>query len=117
MDTDGDGVSDWAEIVTGFDPNDTHSNGAAQDDHTALTAQLANENIITLRRDRSLHHATARRRHPAGQLRDRSPSAAAATLNFSTITVPLLKSGTAIEGTDYLPAPTFRHAAAERQLP
>jgi microcystin-dependent protein len=48
VDTDGDRVSDWAEIVTGFDPNSTHSHGASVDDHTALTTQLPNENIVTL---------------------------------------------------------------------
>ena len=48
VDTDGDRVSDWAEIVTGFDPENTHTNGAPVDDHTALTAQLPNENIVTL---------------------------------------------------------------------
>ena len=48
VDTDGDGVSDWAEIVTGYDPNNTHTNGATLDDHTALVAQLPNENIITV---------------------------------------------------------------------
>ena len=48
MDTDGDGVSDWAENVAGFDPTTAHTHGAAQDDHTALTNDLAQENVVTI---------------------------------------------------------------------
>src|SRR5581483_4082340 len=48
LDTDSDGVSDWAEVVTGFDPAAAHTHGAALDDHTALTNDLVTENVVTL---------------------------------------------------------------------
>ena len=64
MDTDGDGVSDWAEKVTGFDPTNANTHGAAQDDHTALTADLAQENVVTVT-------AAKRDRDPARQRRHR----------------------------------------------
>ena len=105
VDTDGDGVSDWAEIVTGYDPNNTHSNGAALDDHTALVGQLANENIITVvATDPATTQPPDATTPPAssGSITINRGGA----LHFNTITVPLLKSGTAIEGTDYLLAPS-----------
>ena len=105
VDTDGDGVSDWAEFITGFDPNNTHSGGAPVDDHTALVGQLANENVVTVV---STEPSTTQPPDDAT-----APTSTASitvsrggTLHFSTITVSLLKSGTAIEGTDYLLAPS-----------
>ena len=41
VDTDGDGVSDWAELAVGLDPASTHTHGAALDDHATLAADLA----------------------------------------------------------------------------
>src|SRR3954447_24190906 len=103
VDTDGDGVSDWAEIVTGFNPNATHSSGAPVDDHTALVQQLANENIVTVTAtDPATTQPPDLATPPAS---DGSVTLTrGGTLHFSTITVPLMKSGTALEGTDYLPA-------------
>ncbi|MEP6808922.1 MAG: DUF1800 family protein [Chthoniobacterales bacterium] len=103
IDTDGDGVSDWAEIVTGYDPNSSHSNGAPIDDHAALTAQLASENIITLVATNPSTTQPPNASTPPASSGSITVSRGG-TLNFSTITVPLLKSGTALEGVDYQPA-------------
>ncbi|MGI8820535.1 MAG: DUF1800 family protein, partial [Chthoniobacterales bacterium] len=105
VDTDGDGVSDWAEIVTGFDPNNTHSDGAPIDDHTALTTQLAVENIVT-----AVATDPVTTQPPDANTAPASNGSITITrggnLHFSSITVPLVRSGTAVEGTDYLLAPT-----------
>jgi uncharacterized protein (DUF1800 family) len=106
MDTDGDGVSDWAEIITGYDPESTHSHGAAIDDHTALTAQLPNENIVSL-----LATQPSATQPPNAQTAATQVGAITVSrggrLHFSTITVPLAASGTALEGIDYLGLPDF----------
>ncbi len=105
VDTDGDRVTDWAEIVVGFDPESDHSNGAALDDHTALTGQLTRENVVTLTAtDPSTTQPPDSATPPANP--GSITISRGGTLNFSTITVPLLMSGTAVEGTDYLSAPT-----------
>ncbi len=105
VDTDGDGISDWSEGVTGFDPTTPNSDGASTNDYTALLAQLANENVVTVvstepTATQPPDSATA----PAGSAS--ITVSRGGTLHFSSITVPLQKSGTAIEGTDYLFAPT-----------
>ncbi len=106
LDSDDDGVSDWAEIITGFDPHSDHTSGAALDDHTALLAQLAVENIVTL----SATEPTAKQ--PSDALT--APTALgsitvarAGELNFSPVTVAITKSGTAIADTDYIALPDF----------
>jgi uncharacterized protein (DUF1800 family) len=105
IDTDGDRVSDWAEIVTGYDPNSTHSHGAAVDDHTALTNQLPNENIVTL-----VATEPSATQPPNAQTTPTTIGSITVTrggrLNFSAITVSLTKSGTALEGIDYLALPS-----------
>ncbi len=102
IDSDADGVSDWAEIVTGFDPHNTHTDGATTDDHTALTGQLANENVVTLvATDPSVQQPPDAATPPAsnGSITLRRGG----TLHFSTVTVALTHSGTA-DGGDGLPA-------------
>ncbi|MDQ6859852.1 MAG: DUF1800 family protein [Verrucomicrobiota bacterium] len=106
LDTDGDGVCDWAEIVAGLDPNNTHTKGAPNDDHTTLANDLVNANIVTMT---ATDPATTQPPDAAT-----TPDAIGSitvtrggTLNFSSITVPLAKSGTAVEGVDYAALPTF----------
>ncbi|MDQ6656152.1 MAG: DUF1800 family protein, partial [Verrucomicrobiota bacterium] len=105
VDTDGDGVSDWAEFVTGFDPNNTHSDGAPVDDHTALVSQLAAENVITV-----VATDPATTQPPDAATAPSSNGSITVTrggnLHFSSITVALARSGTAAEGVDYLLAPS-----------
>ena len=105
VDTDGDGLSDWAEKVTGFDPTTANTNGASEDDHTALTNDLLTENVITV----TATKATATQ--PADASTAATDTAAititrGGTLHFSTITVPLSWTGTAVVGTDYASLPT-----------
>ncbi|HEX8680444.1 MAG TPA: thrombospondin type 3 repeat-containing protein, partial [Chthoniobacterales bacterium] len=104
-DSDGDGVADWAEIVTGFNPNSTHTNGAATDDHATLSAQLPNTNIVTV----VATEPTTTQPPDAATAPASTGSITvtrSGTLNFSTITVGLQKSGTAAEGIDYIALPS-----------
>ena len=105
QDTDGDGVSNWAEIVTGFDPTTAHTHGATEDDHTALVNDLAQENVVTV----AATKATATQ--PANTSTVATDTATititrGGTLHFSAITVPLSWGGTAVAGVDYAALPT-----------
>ena len=105
MDTDGDGVSDWAEIVAGFDPTTAHTNGSATDDHTALTADLANENVFSAVATKS----TATQPTAAtvsGTDKGTITITRTGSLLFSAVTFSLNWSGTAIPGVDYTSLPT-----------
>jgi uncharacterized protein (DUF1800 family) len=115
IDTDNDQVSDWAERVAGYDPNSGNTQGSPTDDHTALVGAVASSNVVTV----VATEVTA----------TQPPNAATAPIDtgriavrrsgpllFNSITVPLQKTGTAAEGTDYdaLPASvTFPADAAE----
>ncbi|HEV3410285.1 MAG TPA: PA14 domain-containing protein, partial [Chthoniobacterales bacterium] len=105
LDSDGDRVSDWAEIITGFDANSTHSNGATIDDHTALTNALLKENVVSI----TASEPSAVQPSDAVSL-PLSPGAftvtRAGTINFSSITVPLTRSGTAFSDIDFVALPT-----------
>ncbi len=115
VDTDGDQVSDWAERVAGFDPSTANSNGSPTNDHTALAGGVTSSNIVTV----AATDYTATQSASAGvepvdsgkvSVRRSGP------LFFNSITVPLQKVGTAVEGTDYnsLPASvTFAPDASE----
>ena len=105
QDTDGDGVSDWAEKITGFDPTTAHTHGATEDDHTALANDLLQENVVTV----TATKPTATQ--PADAVTAASDTATititrGGTLHFSAITVPLTWSGTAVSGVDFAPLPT-----------
>ena len=105
QDTDGDGLSNWAEIVTGFDPTTAHTHGASEDDHTALVNDLVQENVVTV----TATKATATQ--PANATTAASDTATititrGGTLHFSAITVPLSWGGTAVPGVDYASLPT-----------
>ncbi len=105
QDTDGDGLSDWAEKITGFDPTTAHTHGATEDDHTALANDLAQENVVTV----TATKPTATQ--PADAVTAASDTATititrGGTLHFSAITVPLNWTGTAVAGVDYAALPT-----------
>ncbi|MEQ1862357.1 MAG: DUF1800 family protein [Chthoniobacteraceae bacterium] len=103
VDADSDGLSDWAEHASGFDPNNPTTNGSP--DAAALTAAIANSNVVSVAVTRS--SAT----QPADAMTAAVESGSivisrAGILKFNPITIPLQKSGTALEGADYdsLPA-------------
>ena len=105
IDTDGDGVSDWAEEITGFDPTTAHTNGATLDDHTALINDLAQENIVTVTAVKSTATQPANATTPATDTATITLTRGG-TLHFSAITVPLSWSGTAVAGVDYASLPS-----------
>lgn len=105
LDTDGDGVSDWAETIAGYDPNSSNTSGVAGgNDHTALTAAVAASNVVTVTVTKP--SATQPVDALTAPVETGSITVSRTGLLLSTITVPLLKSGSATEGLDYdaLPA-------------
>ena len=102
VDSDGDGVSDWAERALGFDPNNKYTDGSSVDDLTAITAQLTHQ---TLAPTITVHATKATATQPAlnGVATD------LATLTFTrsggsnlvALTVPLTWGGTATQQLDY----------------
>lgn len=104
LDTDGDGVSDWAERVVGYDPNNARSHGATQDDRTALLAALPLENVVTL----TAPEPNATQPADAGTAATDTATftvSRGGTLNFAPLTVPLGWTGTATANVDYAPLP------------
>ena len=100
LDTDGDGVSDWAELAVGLDPSTAQTHGATLDDHATLVADLAGENVITVTATKA----------SATQPPDAATAATdfgtitisrGGTLHFAALTVPLVWTGTAVADADY----------------
>lgn len=102
-DSDGDGVSDWAERAVGYNPNSANSVPGVQDG-TGLPAALDAENKVSIIASDSVALQPDAGTAPVdvGQvIITRSGS-----LHFAAITVPLVKSGTAQETVDYAALPT-----------
>ena len=104
-DSDNDHVSDWAERVVGFDPAAIHTKGSPDDDQSALNADLAAQNVVTITATEPV--AT----EPGDALTPASDTATftvkrGGTLHFGTVTVPLTLSGTAVPGVDFANLPT-----------
>ena len=103
LDTDSDGVSDWVEQLVGYNPSLAATNGVLGD-QTAINSNLASQNIVTLV---ATEPATAQ---PATNV---IPTVGLAAINvnrgnnllFGAVTVPLVKSGSAVEGVDYQALP------------
>ncbi len=101
LDSDGDGVGDWAEKVAGYNPNNANTGGVAGgNDLTALTSAVSGSGMVTVSAIK--YSAT----QPPDALTPPVETGAIAInrsgpLTFNTITVPLQKSGTAAEGIDY----------------
>lgn len=109
-DSDSDGVSDWAEKIAGFNPNDATTDGNTPDG-TALPnsiASFAAPSVVTV----TVTKSTATQ-PLAGQaavdsgsiLVSRTGLLKLGSLAAPNITVPLQKSGTAAEGIDYFNIP------------
>ncbi len=105
LDTDGDGVSDWAERVLGFDPNTSHTRGAVTDDKTAIKSALAVQNVVSVVATKTTGTQPADAVTPATDSGTITITRSG-TLHFSTITVPLSKTGTAVPGLDYAGLPS-----------
>ena len=105
VDTDGDGLSDWAEDAVGLDPTTAHTNGAALDDHTTLANDLAGENVITITATKATATQPPDAVTAASDFGTITVSRGGA-LHFASLTVPLVWSGTAVSDTDYSAMPT-----------
>jgi uncharacterized protein (DUF1800 family) len=95
IDTDGDGLSDWAEKAVGLNPNSAQS-VTGTDDHAYVQAQVAMPNVVTI----SAPDSFASEDGPsAGKL------TVTRTQNLFPLTVNYGVSGTAVPSTDYTPLP------------
>ncbi len=105
VDTDGDGLSDWAEDAVGLDPTTAHTHGATLDDHTTLTNDLAGENVVTITATKATATQPPNAATAASDFGTITVSRGG-TLHFASLTVPLVWSGTAVANTDYSAMPT-----------
>lgn len=106
VDSDADGVSDWAETITGFDASADHTHGALENDHAALLHDFMQENVVTVRATKS----TATQPVDSTTLATDTASITitrGGTLHFSAITVPITVTGTAVAGVDFASLPSF----------
>ncbi len=100
VDSDGDGVSDWEEIVLGFDPNNSHSGGLnGVDDLTAITRGLSATNVVTV----VATDAAATEPGSANQTVDTGTFTIIRSGGLNEITVRFAISGGAAEDLDYEP--------------
>ncbi len=100
LDSDSDGVGDWAETVAGFDPNNSHTAGSPNTDLVTLTSAVATSNIVTVEVTKYSATQPPDAVTPpidTGKITIRRSG----PLTFNTIIVPLSKSGTAAEGIDF----------------
>lgn len=94
LDTDGDGVTDWEEIMLGFNPNSSHSQGlGAADDRTAILQALQAVNIVS-----------ASAPQPVASKAGLVPGSIVLTRsgNLNPFTAHYTVSGTAVAGIDYV---------------
>jgi uncharacterized protein (DUF1800 family) len=115
VDSDSDQVSNWAEKMAGYDPNNSHTAGSSTADEAALMAGVTSSNVVTV----------VATEYTATQPPDavtppvdtgRIVIRRSGPLLFNSITVPLQKTGSAAEGVDYDALPTsvtFAPDAAE----
>ncbi len=104
VDTDGDGISDWAELAVGLDPSTAHTHGATLDDHATLAADLAGENVICVTATKASATQPPNAATAATDVGTVTISRGG-TLHFAALTVPLVWTGTAVADTDYSAMP------------
>ncbi len=99
MDSDGDGASDWAEKVAGYNPNNALDGGAS-----VLNAVLATSDVVTVSvtKPSATQPLTGFAPVETGSI----TVSRGGPLKFHAITVPLQISGSALGGTDYDALPT-----------
>lgn len=104
VDSDGDGASDWAERVAGFDPNDSTTNGGTTPDGTVLASAITTSDIVTVSvtKGDAIQPLSGYAPIETGSI----TVSRGGPLKFHSIVVPLQKTGSAAEGIDYdtLPA-------------
>ena len=120
MDTDGDGVSDWAEKIAGYDPTKAMTDGRTADG-TALSAGLTAMNQVSVIATKSsaTQPAGTDAAVDVGSVTIARGIAKLGSLSAPDITVTLQKLGTATEGSDYdgLPASvTFTGSNVSQQV-
>lgn len=103
VDSDGDGVTDWAERTTGYNPNKASTDGT-NGDSAAITSALAAENTVTITTTKGTATQPVDSSTPATDLATVTVTRSG-NLHFNTITVNLTKAGSATEGTDYTALP------------
>ena len=103
MDTDGDGASDWAEKIAGYNPNSAMTDGRTLDG-AALSAAMSTFNQVTV----TATKANATQPPDAltapvevGSVTVSRGNIKVGSLVAPNIVVPLQRSGTATEGVDY----------------
>jgi len=99
----GDQVSDWAKYLLGLSLN-TALGAQSTYDHTSLAADLESQNLVTLTAPDA-----ATTQPPDGATSASDLGVIRVTRSgfilLGDITVPILKSGSAVEGTDFSPLP------------
>ena len=101
--TQGDQVSDWAKYVLGLSPGAPISSQTSFN-HTSLAADLDSQNIVSLTIVDSSGTQPANGSSPAGDYGLIRITRSGFML-LGPVTVPLVKSGTAVEGTDFASLP------------
>ena len=93
LDSDGDGVSDWEELIAGFNPHSAYTGGGTTDDLTAITAALqATTNTVSI---------VASDPYCARVGNDTGAFTITRSGKLNAITVNYMVSGTAAPGSDY----------------
>lgn len=97
VDSNGEGVSDWAEIALGYDPY-SQSAYASKAAVTELLTQQNSDTMVAV----SATKATATQPLPSGKATDVATLTFTRTgTNLAALTVPLQWGGTAVQGVDY----------------
>ena len=94
LDSDGDGINDWAEIVLGYNPYSTDTFNTGLGDRQGILNALAATDTISVTADRPLATAAY---GDTGSLRFVRSG------NLDAVTVAYTVGGTATAGTDYVP--------------
>lgn len=118
VDSDGDEASDYAEYFLGYDPNNATTHGGATMDGVALASGLATSDVVTV----IVTKPHAVQPIPGGAAVESGSITVSrgGPFKLTTITVPIQKSGTAVEGVDYALLPdslTFNPGVGEIVLP
>jgi len=104
IDSTGDQVSDWAKSVLGLSTAATIGSQSSFD-HNSLASNLQGQDVVTLAATDPTTTQPVDNVSPAGDLGVITVSRSGYLLP-AAITVPLTKSGTAVEGTDYASLPS-----------